>query len=87
MLRVTIPPKRSWLLILLEIAVSLVVVIWVYGLWAKMSFLFHVLFIWGFVTASLALIYQLSVTQVIEFDSQRITMCKEARGWERKKEY
>ena len=52
-----------------------------------MSLLFHVLFIWGFVTASLALIYQLSVTQVIEFDSQRITVCKEIRGWERKEEY
>jgi vacuolar-type H+-ATPase subunit I/STV1 len=87
MLRVTIPPRRSWLLILLEIAVSLVVVIWVYGSWTKMSLLFHVLFIWGIVTAFLALIYQLSVTQVIEFDSQRITVCKEIRGWERKKEY
>ena len=87
MLRVTIPPRRSWLLILLEIAVSLVVVIWVYGSWTKMSLLFHVLFIWGIVTAFLALIYQLSVTQVVEFDSQRITVCKEIRGWERKKEY
>ena len=52
-----------------------------------MSLLFHVLFIWGIVTAFLALIYQLSVTQVVEFDSQRITVCKEIRGWERKKEY
>jgi hypothetical protein len=87
LLRVTIPPRRSWLLILLEIVVFLVVLIWVYGLWAKMSLLFHVLFIWGFVTASLAMIYQLSVTQVIEIDSQRIMVCKEIHGWERKKEY
>ena len=56
MLRATIPPRRSWLLILLEIAVFLVGAIWVYGLWARMSFLFHVLFIWGFVSASLAMI-------------------------------
>ncbi len=87
MLRVTVPPRRSWLLILLEIAVFLVGAIWVYGLWARTSLLFHVLFIWGFVSASLALIYQLSVTQAVEFDSQRITVCKEIRGWERKKEY
>jgi vacuolar-type H+-ATPase subunit I/STV1 len=87
MLRVTIPPRRSWLLILMGIAVFFVGAIWVYGLWAKVSLLFHVLFMWGFVSALLALIYQLSVTQVIEFDSQRITVCKEIHGWERKKEY
>lgn len=87
MLRVTIPPRRSWLLILLEIAVFLVGAIWVYGLWARTSLWFHVFFVWGFVSASLALIYQLSVTQTIEFDSQRITVCKEIHGWERKKEH
>jgi hypothetical protein len=86
MLRVTIPPRRSWLLILLEIAVFLAGVIWVYGFWTRISPLFHVLFIWGFVSAALALIYQLSVTQVVEFDSQRMTLCKEINGWERKKE-
>jgi hypothetical protein len=87
MLRLTIPPKRSWLLILFEIAVFLVVMIWVYGFWTRISTLFHVLFIWGFVSAALALIYQLSVTQVVEFDSQRITLCKKIHGWERKKDY
>jgi hypothetical protein len=87
MLRVTIPPRRTWLLILIEIAVFLVGAIWVYGLWVKVSLLFHVLFMWGFVSALLALIYQLSVMQVIEFDSQRITVCKEIHGWEQKKEY
>jgi hypothetical protein len=87
MLRLTIPPRRSWLLILLEIAVFLVGMIWVYGFWTRISALFHVLFIWGFVSAALALIYQLSVTQVVEFDSQRMTLCKEIHGWERKKDY
>ena len=87
MLRVTIPPTRAWLLILPEIAVFLVGVIWVYGFWTRISTLFHLLFIWGFVSATLAMIYQLSVTQVVEFDSQRMTLCKEIHGWERKKEY
>jgi len=87
MLRVTIPPRRSWLLILLETVVFLVGAIWVYGFWERMSLLFHVLFIWALVSAFLALIYQLSLTQAIEFDSQRITVCKEIRGWERRKEY
>src|SRR5579863_3226873 len=87
MLRVTIPPRRSWFLVLLEIAVFSIGLIWVYGLWARVSLLFHALLIWGFISAFLALVYQLSVTQVTEFDSQRITVCKEIHGWERKKEY
>jgi hypothetical protein len=87
MLRLTIPPSRSRLLILLEIAVLLVGMKWVYGSWTRISALFHVLFIWGFVSAALGLIYQLSVTQVVEFDSQYMTLCKEIHGWERKKDY
>jgi hypothetical protein len=87
MLRVTIPPRRSWLLILLEIAVFLVGAIWVYGLWARMSLLLQALFIWALLSASIALIYQLSVTQVIEFDSQRMMVCREVHGWDRRKEY
>ena len=86
-LRVTISPRRFWLLILLEITTFLVGVRWVYGSWTRISMLFHVLFIWGFVSAALALIYQLSVTQVVEFDSHGMTLCKEIHGWERKKEY
>jgi hypothetical protein len=87
MLRVTVPPKHSWLLILLEIIVISVGVKWIYGLWASMSLLLHVLTFWGLVSSALGLFYQLFVTQIIEFDPQRITICKEIRGWERKKEY
>ncbi len=87
MLRVTISPRRSWLLILLEIAVFLIAVIWVYGSWTRFSPLFHVLFIWGFVSAALAMIYRLSVTQAVEFDSQRMRVRKDIHGWERAKEY
>jgi hypothetical protein len=38
-LRVTVPPKQSWLLILLEIVVISVGVKLVYGPWASMSLL------------------------------------------------
>jgi hypothetical protein len=87
MLRVAIPPRRPWLLIFLEIAVFLVGAIWVYGFWTRISTLLRVLFVWGFVSSAMALIYQLLVTQVAEFDSERMTLCKEIHGWERKKEY
>jgi hypothetical protein len=87
MLRVVLPPRRSWFLILLEIVLTSVGVIWVYTLWARLSGLYHLLFLWGIATAFLVLIYQISVSQTIEFDSQRITVRKEFRGLERKKEY
>ena len=35
----------------------------------------------------LALVYRLSVTQIIEFDALRLTVCKDIHGWERKQEY
>lgn len=52
-----------------------------------MPILFRGIFIWGVIGALLTLIYQLSGTQLIEFDQLRITTCKEVHGWERKKEY
>jgi hypothetical protein len=87
MLRVTIPPRRSWLLMLLEIAVVFAGMAWAYSLWMRISTLFHVLFVWALVSTVLAFIYQFSATQVVEFDSQRMTLCKEIHGWERKKDY
>jgi hypothetical protein len=62
MLRVVLPPKRSWFLILLEIVLTSVGVIWVYTLWARLSLLYHLLFLWGIATAFLVLIYQISVS-------------------------
>ena len=41
----------------------------------------------GFVSAALGLLYQLSGTEVIECDAQKLTVCKEVHGWERKREY
>ena len=87
MLRVTIHPRVRWLLLLAEIAVSLIFAQTVYRGWAAMQVLFRVLVIWGLVGSAAALIYQLSGSEVIEFDEQRLTVCKEIHGWERKKEY
>jgi len=87
MFRVTVPPRCSWLLMLVEIAAFFAGMVWVYSFWTRISTLFHVLFVWALVSAVLAFIYQFSVTQVVEFDSQRITLCKEIHGWERKKDY
>src|SRR5208282_4113526 len=82
-----VSPRRSLFPILTEIAVSLAFGAMIYGIWTKMSLLFHSVFVCVSVGAVLALIYQLSGTQIIEFDSRRLTICNEFHGWERKKEF
>jgi hypothetical protein len=87
MLRVTVHPRPRWFVLLIEIGVISAFVAMIYGSWPKMSLLFHTVFIGGAISAALALVYQLSGSQVVEFDQQRLTTCKEIHGWERKREY
>jgi hypothetical protein len=87
MFRVTVHPRPRWYVVLAAIGVIFVSVLLTYRDWAKMSVLLHLLYICGFISAALALIYHLSGTQVVEFAPQTLTVCKEIHGWERKKEY
>jgi len=86
-LRVTIPPRRSWHLILAAIAADVIFAAVIYSSWATTSVWIRLIFIWAIVSGALSLVYQLVVTQIIEFDSLRLTVCKEFNGWERKQEY
>src|SRR5271156_4503337 len=86
-LRVTIPPGRSWLLILAAVAADVIFVAIIYSSWATTSVWIRLTFIWAIVSGALSLVYQLVVTQIIEFDSLRLTVCKEFNGWEGKQKY
>jgi hypothetical protein len=86
-LRVTIPPRRSWIIILAAIVADVVFVAIIYSSWTTTSPWIRLIFIWAIVSGVLSLVYQLLVTQIIEIDSLRLTICKEFNGWERKKEY
>jgi hypothetical protein len=86
-LRVTVPPRQSWLLIVVAIATDAFFVAMIYRSWAQIPFWLHIFIIWVFISSGIGLLFQLSVTQMIEFDSLRLTVCKEIHGWERKKEY
>jgi hypothetical protein len=87
MLRVTVHPARSWLVVLFEIGAILILGAMTYRNWASMSHLFRVLFVWALVSGAAALIFQLSGTEIIEIDSEKLTVRKEFHGWERKREY
>src|SRR5215472_7444461 len=85
-LRVTVK-RRSWLILLFEGGILLIFITMTYRNWASMSHLFRILFVWAFVSGIAALIFQLSGTEIIEFDSERLTIRKEIHGWERKRKY
>jgi hypothetical protein len=84
---VTIPPTRSWFLILAALVGDVAFAAMTYSSWATTSLWIRLIFIWAIVGGALALVYQLAVTQIIAFDSLRLTICKEFNGWERKHEY
>jgi len=86
-LRVTVPPRRSWLLIVAAIATDVVFVAMTYSGWSQMPLWLRLFIIWVTVSSVLGLIYELSMTQIIEFDALRLTICRDIHGWERKSEY
>jgi hypothetical protein len=87
MLRVTVHPSRSWLVVICESVAILIFGIITYRYWGSMSQLFRVLFVSGTLSGAAALIFQLSGTEIIEIGSEKLTVRKEIHGWERKREY
>jgi len=87
MLRVTVHPSRSWLVVLFEGGAILIFGIMTYRNWGSMSHMFRVLFVWGLVSAAAALIFQFSGTEIIEINCEKLTVRKEVHGWERKRDY
>jgi hypothetical protein len=86
-LRVTLRPSRSLLVVICESIAILGVGFVTYRYWGSMSLLFRVLFVLGTLSGVAALVFQLSGTEIIEFSSEKLTVRKEIRGWERKREY
>jgi hypothetical protein len=84
---VSIPPRRSWAWLSIEIVALAAIVITAYVLWPITSSLLHALFVGVIVTDCLSALYRLSVTQSIQFDSLYIAKCKDFRGWERRSRY
>jgi hypothetical protein len=85
-LRVTVPPRQPWLLIV-AIATDVFFVAMIYNSWAQMPLWLRVFIIWVLISGGIGSVFQFSVMQIIEFDALRLTVCKEIHGWERKKEY
>jgi len=87
MLRVMVDPTPHWIVALLELAGMAVVATFVYRSWGQIALTLRILFSVGFISSAFGLLYQLSGTEVIEFDGQRLIISKGVHGWERKREY
>jgi hypothetical protein len=74
-------------LVPIEIAGTLFFASILYRTWADLSFVMRATYVWGFVGGALALVYQLSGGEIIEFSPEKLTVSKDIHGWERTKDY
>ena len=86
-LRVTILPKYPWISVPIGITAILFFGLFLYRSWAELSLFLRTMYVWAIVGGVLALVYQLSGREIIEFSSDKLSVCKDIHGWERKKEY
>ena len=86
-LRVVVHPARSWLVVLLELGVLTASAAVIYENWASMSSAFRGLFTFALASGVAGLLFQFSMTEIIEIDMSKITIRKDLQGWERIREY
>lgn len=86
-LRVTINPRPAWFLIVIEALVAVLFGVMVFRGWGSMALGYRMLFAWAVASAGIAWLYQLSGSEVVEFDAQKLSISKQILGWNRTTEY
>jgi len=87
MLRVTIHPRRDWLVGLRGWAWDAFFIVILYQFWSRLPFAFRAIWIAILVAALLSEVYGFLMEEILEFDSHKLTICKDVYGWERRREY
>jgi hypothetical protein len=86
-LRVAVSPKPHWLWMLFEAVFLVGFSAYATRYWAPMLTMLRVLFVWVIGGAVVGWFYQLSGSEVIEFDAKGLRIRKDIVGWERLSEY
>jgi hypothetical protein len=86
-LRVTVSPRQRWVWIFSEAVLIVLFSRYALRYWAAMSLMLRVFSVWGIGSAVVAWFYQLSGSEMIEFDATGIRIRKDILGWERMREY
>jgi len=86
-LRVTVSPRQHWLWVLSEAVLIVLFSRYALRYWAVMPLMLKVFSVWGIGAAVVGWFYQLSGSEVVEFDATGIRIRKDILGWERMREY
>ncbi len=86
-LRVSVSPRQHWLWMSCEAALLIVFGNYALSAWTGMSSVLKALFVFVTGGAVVAWFYQLSGSEVIEFDATGVRIRKDILGWERLREY
>jgi hypothetical protein len=87
MLIVRILPRIHWLVGIATLAFDVFFIKLTYRFWPVMTPFIRVTWVLVLVSTVSAWIYQLSGEEILEFDSQKLSLRKGIHGWERKREY
>ena len=71
-LRVTVNPRPAWVLLFIEGIVAVVFGGMVFRGWGSMALGYRILLAWAAVSAVIACFYQLSGSEIVGFDAQKI---------------
>jgi len=82
-----ISPKPHWLWLLSEAVLIVLFGRYAFQYWAATALMSRVLLVWGISAAVVGWFYQLSGSEVIEFDATGIRIRKDVLGWERSRQY
>jgi hypothetical protein len=85
--RVTIHPKPHWFFLICQAAVMIAFARILFRNWGAMPLVHRILLSWAVGGALIGWFYQLSGSEVIEFDSQKLVIRKDVLGWQRTSEY
>src|SRR5207245_936813 len=87
MLCVTVHSRLHWLAGLAALGGDVIFGAFLYHSWSVTPFSIRVFWIFVLVSTFLSLPYQVFGEEIIEIDSQKLTVRKGIHGWERKREY
>ena len=87
MLRVTIHPRRDWLAGLAALAWDAMFIVILYQFWSRMPPFLRVFWMAILAATSLSLVYEFLGEEILEFDSQKLTISRGMHGWEQKREF
>jgi hypothetical protein len=87
MLRVTIHPRPDWQAAFAALGGDVIFAVVLYQVWSATPLSIRSVWLALLAFILLSSVYELFGEEIIEFDSQKFTIRKGIRGWERKREY